>query len=283
MPANLPPVYKAAEQRFREAKTVEDKIAALQEMMAIIPKHKGTDKLRADLIKARPYLMIVVIQGTDDNKATHKILGEGSFDMVPLVRTLAETLDLQFSRIQFTPDLMPADIIGTNMVMEDESGKRFFEFQKGPIFTQICLADEINRATPKTQSALLEAMQEKSVSVAGNVFKLEPPFFVMATQNPLEMEGTFPLPEPQLDRFLFKLLVGPPSVGQIEQILDRTTEGEPPVVTAVVDGRRILQMRDIARRVPIAPDDRRLGVTAVAACDRSPTLRIRPRRMRHPC
>ena len=125
-----------------------------------------------------------------------------------LVRTLAETLDLKFSRIQFTPDLMPADILGTNMVVETPEGKRAFEFQKGPIFTQICLADEINRATPKTQSAMLETMQEQKVSIAGKVFPMEPPFFVMATQNPLEQEGTYPLPEAQLDRFFFKLLLG---------------------------------------------------------------------------
>src|SRR5258705_7823950 len=124
-----------------------------------------------------------------------------------LVRTLAETLSLDFSRIQFTPDLMPADILGTNMIVEDEAGRREFQFQKGPIFTQICLADEINRATPKTQSALLEAMQERSVSIAGKINKLKEPFFVMATQNPIEQEGTYPLPEAQLDRFFFKLVV----------------------------------------------------------------------------
>ena len=122
------------------------------------------------------------------------------------MRTLAETLNLNFSRIQFTPDLMPADILGTNMIVEDQTGHREFQFQQGPIFTQICLADEINRATPKTQSALLEAMQERSVSIAGHVYKLKPPFFVMATQNPIEQEGTYPLPEAQLDRFFFKLV-----------------------------------------------------------------------------
>src|ERR1700704_3331353 len=125
-----------------------------------------------------------------------------------LVRTLAETLNLDFSRIQFTPDLMPADILGTNMVMEAPDGKRFFEFQRGPIFTQICLADEINRATPKTQSAMLETMQEGSITVAGHQYQLEKPFFVLATQNPIEQEGTYPLPEAQLDRFFFKLVVG---------------------------------------------------------------------------
>jgi MoxR-like ATPase len=127
-----------------------------------------------------------------------------------LVRTLAKALDLHFSRIQFTPDLMPADILGTNMVMESPDGKRFFEFQKGPIFTQLCLADEINRATPKTQSAMLETMQEFSITVAGQVYHLKRPFFVLATQNPIEQEGTYPLPEAQLDRFLFDIRVGYP-------------------------------------------------------------------------
>ena len=125
-----------------------------------------------------------------------------------LVRTLAKTLDLEFNRIQFTPDLMPADILGTNMVMETPEGKRFFQFQRGPIFTQICLADEINRATPKTQSAMLETMQEGSVTAAGTRHQLKLPFLVMATQNPIEQEGTYPLPEAQLDRFFFKLVVG---------------------------------------------------------------------------
>src|SRR6188768_1797724 len=135
-----------------------------------------------------------------------------------LVRTLAQTLSLDFSRIQFTPDLMPADILGTNMIVEDQSGHREFQFQKGPIFTQICLADEINRATPKTQSALLEAMQERSVSIAGKVNKLKEPFFVMATQNPIEQEGTYPLPEAQLDRFMFLIHVGYPSADEELQI-----------------------------------------------------------------
>src|SRR3954463_9725570 len=142
-----------------------------------------------------------------------------------LVRTLAETLDLDFSRIQFTPDLMPADILGTNMIVEDQSGRREFQFQKGPLFTQICLADEINRATPKTQSALLEAMQERSISIAGHVYKLDAPFFVMATQNPIEQEGTYPLPEAQLDRFFFKLVVGYSSRDELNTIIERTTKG----------------------------------------------------------
>jgi MoxR-like ATPase len=142
-----------------------------------------------------------------------------------LVRTLADALRMKFSRIQFTPDLMPADLIGTNVVVESPEGGRKFEFQAGPVFANLVLADEINRATPKTQSALLEAMQEKSVTVGGKTYVLDRPFFVLATQNPLEQEGTYPLPEAQLDRFFFKLLVQFPSAEEIEAILDRTTEG----------------------------------------------------------
>jgi MoxR-like ATPase len=170
-----------------------------------------------------------------------------------LVRTLAETLSLDFSRIQFTPDLMPADILGTNMIMEDASGRREFQFQKGPIFTQICLADEINRATPKTQSALLEAMQEKSVSIAGNIYKLTPPFFVMATQNPIEQEGTYPLPEAQLDRFFFKLVVGYSTRDELNTIIDRTTKGTFITPDKVMDGAEIVQWQQLVREVILAP------------------------------
>src|SRR5205823_8669005 len=148
----------------------------------------------------------------------------------------------KFARIQFTPDLMPADLIGTNIVLETPEGKRKFEFQQGPIFAGILLADEINRATPKTQSALLEAMQEHSVTVAGQTYPLPKPFFVLATQNPLEMEGTYPLPEAQLDRFFFKLLVKFPSMTDLETILDRTTEAETPKAEPIFDGDRILAL-----------------------------------------
>ena len=170
-----------------------------------------------------------------------------------LVRTLAQTLDLDFSRIQFTPDLMPADILGTNMVVETPEGGRAFEFQKGPIFTQICLADEINRATPKTQSAMLETMQEQKVSIAGKVFPMELPFFVMATQNPLEQEGTYPLPEAQLDRFFFKLMVGYSSREDLAEIIDRTTRGVTIEPDKVMDGREILRWQKLVREVIIAP------------------------------
>src|SRR6195952_52448 len=140
-----------------------------------------------------------------------------------LIRALADALSLKFNRVQFTPDLMPADVIGTNIIQEDEHGRRQFKFMEGPIFAQIVLADEINRATPKTQSALLEAMQEKQVTAGGEVRPLEAPFFVMATQNPLEQEGTYPLPEAQLDRFFFKLTVNYSGRAELKQILDRTT------------------------------------------------------------
>ncbi len=182
-----------------------------------------------------------------------------------LVRTLSEALHLKFQRIQFTPDLMPADLIGTNVVLETPDGRKKFEFQQGPVFANILLADEINRATPKTQSALLEAMQEHSVTIAGNTHKLPEPFFVMATQNPLEMEGTYPLPEAQLDRFFCKLLVQFPKSSEIETILDRTTEVEKPTVQPVLTGERILEMAKLARQIPIADEVRRYGIAVVLA------------------
>jgi MoxR-like ATPase len=169
-----------------------------------------------------------------------------------LVRTLAQTLDLDFNRIQFTPDLMPADILGTNMVMETPEGRKVFEFQKGPIFTQICLADEINRATPKTQSALLETMQEGTVTVAGQRFVLKQPFFVMATQNPIEQEGTYPLPEAQLDRFFFKLVVGYSGREELSTIVDRTTRSITMEPDKVMDGAEIVRWQQLIRDVILA-------------------------------
>jgi MoxR-like ATPase len=169
-----------------------------------------------------------------------------------LVRTLAECIHADFARIQFTPDLMPADIVGTNVIIEDERGGKHFEFQRGPIFANIILADEINRATPKTQSALLEAMQDFSVTVSKHTYKLDQPFFVLATQNPLEMEGTYPLPEAQLDRFFFKLKVEFPDREELHMILDRTTTDEQPRPQPVMDKRRIVEMRQLVRRVPLS-------------------------------
>jgi len=169
-----------------------------------------------------------------------------------LVRTLADVLDLGFSRIQFTPDLMPADITGTSIVEADEAGTKSFRFQPGPIFANLVLADEINRATPKTQSALLEAMQEHTVSVARTTHRLPEPFFVLATQNPLEMEGTYPLPEAQLDRFMLKVLVGSPDVDQLVGILDRTTGSDVPRAGTVADAAGVLGMQELVRRIPAA-------------------------------
>lgn len=169
-----------------------------------------------------------------------------------LVRTLSETLNLSFSRVQFTPDLMPADILGTTVIDESKQGAKAFEFRKGPIFAHIVLADEINRATPKTQSALLEAMQEMRVSVGRQTFQLEPPFVVLATQNPLEMEGTYPLPEAQLDRFFFKLHVPFPGREDLHQILDRTTGEGQAKLRAVLDRERILALQQLVRHVPVA-------------------------------
>src|SRR6184192_3439677 len=169
-----------------------------------------------------------------------------------LIRTLSQVLDLQFNRIQFTPDLMPSDIIGTNIITEGSDGKRAFSFQSGPIFAQIVLADEINRATPKTQSALLEAMQEHSVTIGGTLHRLQEPFFVMATQNPIEQEGTYPLPEAQLDRFFFKLIVNYSGREEMATILDRTTRNEWPQPAKVMDGNEIRTWQSLVREVLLA-------------------------------
>ncbi len=177
-----------------------------------------------------------------------------------LVRTLAQAVDCSFARIQFTPDLMPADIVGTNLIVEDEQGRRQFQFEPGPIFANLVLADEINRATPKTQSAMLEAMQEHSVTVAKVTRRLPEPFFVLATQNPLEMEGTYPLPEAQLDRFFFKIDVPFPSVEDLVEIANRTTTTSTPAASPAADGEKIRAMQALARGVPIASH-----VTAFAA------------------
>ncbi len=169
-----------------------------------------------------------------------------------LIKTLADSLNLRFSRIQFTPDLMPSDIVGTDILEETEEGRRAFRFQPGPVFANLLLADEINRATPKTQSALLEAMQEKTVTVSGRRYDLTPPFFVLATQNPLEMEGTYPLPEAQLDRFMFKINVGYPSKDDLIAILERTTGVDVPAAGQVADGVQVMEMGRLALNTPVA-------------------------------
>jgi MoxR-like ATPase len=182
-----------------------------------------------------------------------------------LVRTLSEVLDLSFNRIQFTPDLMPADILGTNIVMETAAGRREFQFQRGPIFAHLVLADEINRATPKTQSAMLEAMQEKSVTAGGEIRKLIEPFFVLATQNPIDQEGTYPLPEAQLDRFFFKLVVGYPSADELTEVLTRTTEGRRADVNKVLDRETLLDLQKLVRQVPVATHVKDYAVRLVLA------------------
>ncbi|MEI6780422.1 MAG: MoxR family ATPase [Verrucomicrobiota bacterium] len=182
-----------------------------------------------------------------------------------LVRTLGEVLDLSFSRIQFTPDLMPADILGTNIVMEIPGGRREFQFQRGPIFAHLILADEINRATPKTQSAMLEAMQEHQVTAGGELRKLVEPFFVMATQNPIDQEGTYPLPEAQLDRFFFKILVGYPSAEELSEVLSRTTTGARPEVERVLAREALMELMKLVREVPVASHVKDYAVRLVLA------------------
>jgi MoxR-like ATPase len=182
-----------------------------------------------------------------------------------LIKTLAEGLELSFSRIQFTPDLMPADIIGTNIIVEDADGRKHFQFQSGPIFAHILLADEINRATPKTQSALLEGMQESCVTVGGVSRPLPMPFFVLATQNPIEMEGTYPLPEAQLDRFLFKLRVRYPAIEELNAIIDRTTQVRTVAMDRVMTGPAVMAFRELVREVPIASHVREMASAIVMA------------------
>jgi MoxR-like ATPase len=232
------------------------------------------DQFRADFESLRREVGKVIVGLSDivDDTLTALIAGghvllEGvpGLGKTLLVRTLADSLSLKFQRIQFTPDLMPADLIGTNVMLDTPEGGRRFEFQRGPIFANLLLADEINRATPKTQSALLEAMQERSVTVAGTTHRLAPPFFVLATQNPLEMEGTYPLPEAQLDRFFFKLLVKFPTAQELETILDRTTEATTPSAGQIFDGQRIVELSHLARQIPIADELRRYGVALILA------------------
>lgn len=193
-----------------------------------------------------------------------------------LVRSLSQAMDLSYKRIQFTPDLMPADILGTTIILEKEGGAREFSFQKGPVFTQFLLADEINRATPRTQSALLEAMQEGSVTIGGVRHALQAPFVVLATQNPLEMEGTYPLPEAQLDRFMAKVQVPYPSLQEMSEVIERTTGLATPEVRRVVTGEELLEMRQVVRAVPVAEPVKLYGLRLMMAtnpgCDFAPDL-----------
>ncbi len=232
--------------------------------MAIDPKiQKATDEFRRKYHAIREEIGKAIVGHSEIVEGVLTCMfcgGHALLEGVPglgktyLVRTLGQVVSLKFSRIQFTPDLMPADIIGTNIIVEDPAtGRRSFEFQRGPLFGQIVLADEINRATPKTQSALLEAMQEHTVTVGGTRHVLEEPFFVMATQNPIEQEGTYPLPEAQLDRFFFKLLVRYSSRPELKTILDRTTTGQRPEIRPVMTADEIRGAQALVQRVVIAP------------------------------
>lgn len=229
-------------------------------------------RARFDMLKAEVQKFIVGQDDIVEHVITAMIAGghvllEGvpGLGKTMLVRSISNALSLHFQRIQFTPDLMPADLIGTNVLIDDGHGHPHFEFSQGPIFCNMLLGDEINRATPKTQSALLEAMQERTVTVAGETRVLPEPFFVLATQNPLEMEGTYPLPEAQLDRFFFKLRVPYPTAAQFETILDRTTERTQPVLHPVFAGEDLVFMGDFARGVPIAPSVRQRVVEVIMA------------------
>lgn len=228
---------------------------------------RATDRLRAEIqqiiVGQRDVVdsvMVALIAGG------HVLLeGVPGLGKTTLVRTLASALELEFSRIQFTPDLMPSDITGTKTALQDDAGHTTIDFQKGPIFANIVLADEINRATPRTQSAMLEAMQERSVTVGRTTYKLADPFFVLATQNPLEMDGTYPLPEAQLDRFLFKVHVEFPTADDLHNILDRTTGWTEPKISPVMDRAGLMQLRQLAMDVPIAKHVQDYAVRIVLA------------------
>lgn len=236
----------------------------MEQTMQVGEMNERVTEFRQKVLKLRSAIAEVIV-GHDDIvtgvmiallSGGHVLLeGVPGLGKTMLVRTLAETIDLTFSRLQFTPDLMPADILGTNVLVEEAGSdgmRRRFEFQRGPIFAHIVLADEINRATPKTQSALLETMQEQTVTVAKQTYQLPSPFFVMATQNPLEMEGTYPLPEAQLDRFFFKLKVEFPTRQALHTILDRTTAAKSVRASKVLGGEELLSLRALVRQVPVA-------------------------------
>ncbi|HRI12660.1 MAG TPA: MoxR family ATPase [Verrucomicrobiota bacterium] len=238
--------------------TTEEQIAQFREAYARLREEIGRVMVGQDAI-VEGTLTAILAGG-------HVLLeGVPGLGKTLLVRTLGEVLDLSFSRIQFTPDLMPADILGTNLVMETPDGRRQFEFQRGPVFAHLVLADEINRATPKTQSAMLEAMQERQVTAGGEVRPLPKPFFVLATQNPIDQEGTYPLPEAQLDRFFFKLLVGYPTRDELTEVLNRTTEGEKVVPSKVLDAEGLKVLQTLVREVPIATHVKDYAVRLVLA------------------
>jgi len=242
----------------QETAEVRQKVAAFQTDF-----HALVDEIGKEIVG---YKEIVRMLATALFARGHVLLeGVPGLGKTQMVKSLAGAIKTGFSRIQFTPDLMPADIVGTTIVMETDSGKKTFQFQHGPIFSNVVLADEINRATPKTQSALLEAMQEHAVTVGDTTHKLEEPFFVLGTQNPLEMEGTYPLPEAQLDRFVFKLLVDYLGEDELIEVIDRTTARRVSNLKAVLDSKRITEMIDLVRQVPIAEHVKRYAVRLVRA------------------
>jgi len=235
---------------------------------------KDVQAFRGDFVRLQQEISKVIVGQMDVVEQTMIALIAGGhvlLEGVPglgktlLVKTIADCVSLQFSRIQFTPDLMPADIIGTRVITESDTGAKHFEFRPGPVFANVLLADEINRATPKTQSALLEAMQEQTVTVFGEQHKLPHPFLTLATQNPLEQEGTYPLPEAQLDRFFFKVLVPRPAFADMVEICDRTTGVQTPRASKVIDGPRILQMRELSRRIAVPGPVKHYAVRVVMA------------------
>jgi MoxR-like ATPase len=227
-----------------------------------VMNEKKLEQMKTDILDVMKEMQKIIVGQTDvltEILAALFCKGHVLLEAVPglgktlMIKTLGECLSLKTTRIQFTPDLMPADIIGTNTLIQNETKNKYeISFQKGPVFTQILLADEINRATPKTQSALLEAMQECTVTVSGNQLSMDKPFIVLATQNPLEMEGTYPLPEAQLDRFFFKISVPYPTQDEMTMILERTTAGNPSAVDVVMNADTILEYQNLIQKVPVS-------------------------------